>query len=276
MPSPAMASHGQSVVIGAGRTADGRPRPPSRIAVRIGRGVAALETHLMRQVAGWPVDEEVAIQFDAAFRLGLYLRHPTLEAVRIELRIDRAVERVGEIYPPAVAADLDHLRSPVERSARFGVRGPRHDAAETQGAGEPRLVWVGNVVLLEIARAPTGDVKKLVVDREVDVGDQRRAGLEVFERRRQAIRVRRFGGNLDNLLDRPFAAVAVPDPDGGRQVLQADDAVDETIGLGRVMGGPQLEDELVLLAEVDLLKMAALVEIPEMQLAPVFAAEQKF
>ena len=42
------------------------------------------------------------------------------------------------------------------------------------------------------------------------------------------------------------------------------------------MRGPQLEDELMLLAEVDLLQVLALVQIPEVQLAAVFGAEQDF
>ena len=37
----------------------------------------------------------------------------------------------------------------------------------------------------------------------------------------------------------------------------------------------ELEDELVLLAEIDLLHVAPLVHVPEMELAAVFAAEQE-
>ena len=71
-----------------------------------------------------------------------------------------------------------------------------------------------------------------------------------------------------------FVAVAVPDPDRRRQVLEADDGVDEAVGLGRVVRRPQLEHDLVLLAEVELLQVLALVQIPEVQPLAVLRAEQ--
>ena len=37
----------------------------------------------------------------------------------VELGVDRAVERIGEVDPLAVAADLDDLRPAVERLAGF-------------------------------------------------------------------------------------------------------------------------------------------------------------
>jgi hypothetical protein len=66
----------------------------------------------------------------------------------------------------------------------------------------------------------------------------------------------------------------VPGPDRGGDVLEADDAINEAIKLGRVVSRTELEDELVLLAEVDLLKVPALVEVLEVQLAPVAGPEQ--
>src|SRR5207302_315520 len=62
--------------------------------------------------------------------------------------------------------------------------------------------------------------------------------------------------------------------DRGREIFQADDAVDETIGLGWIMRGPQLENELVFLAEIDRLLMPALGQIPEMQAPAILAAQQ--
>src|SRR5262249_29658924 len=53
-----------------------------------------------------------------------------------------------------------------------------------------------------------------------------------------------------------------------------DDTIHEPVGLRGVVGGPQLEHELILLAEVDLLQMLAPGQIPEMQPATVLAAEQ--
>src|SRR5262249_26716675 len=74
----------------------------------------------------------------------------------------------------------------------------------------------------------------------------------------------------------PPVAVAVPGPDRRGQILQADHAIDEAMGFGRVVRGPELEYELVFFAEIDLLQMPALGEIPEMQAPAVFAAEENF
>src|ERR1700730_15398685 len=62
-----------------------------RIAIRVRRTVAALEAHLVRPVRCRPVHKEFGIEGDAAFRIGVELDHPSLDAIRIELRIDRAV-----------------------------------------------------------------------------------------------------------------------------------------------------------------------------------------
>src|SRR5712671_7364289 len=85
--------------------------PPisSRIAIGIRRTVAAFEPYLVRPVRRRPIHEEFRIEADAAVRLGVELDHPSLDAVGIELRVDGAVQRVGEINPPSVAADLHHL-----------------------------------------------------------------------------------------------------------------------------------------------------------------------
>src|SRR3712207_7073597 len=46
------------------------------------------------QVTRRPVEEEVRIQRDPAPGAGVDLRHPALDPLRIELRVDRAVERI--------------------------------------------------------------------------------------------------------------------------------------------------------------------------------------
>src|SRR5215471_12103943 len=132
----------------------------------------------MRPMAGRPVDTEIAVELDAAVGLGIDLDHPTVEAFGVELRVDRAVERVGEVNAAAVAANLDHLRSTIERCGAFGVRSARHDPADPQLAGQPRIERIADIVLLEITGAPARHVEKLVVDREIDVGNERRASLE--------------------------------------------------------------------------------------------------
>src|SRR6202040_2425680 len=58
------------------------------------------------------------------------------------------------------------------------------------------------------------------------------------------------------------------------QILQADDGVDEAVGLGRVVRRAQLKHELVFLAEVDLLQVRALVQIPEVELSAILALQQ--
>src|SRR5215469_4404220 len=83
----------------------------SRIAIGIRRAVTALQPDLMRQVPFRPGQEELRIEGKAAVRIGVELHHPAVEPALVELRVDRAVERVGEVDAPAVAADLDHLWS---------------------------------------------------------------------------------------------------------------------------------------------------------------------
>src|SRR5271166_5971585 len=48
------------------------------------------------------------------------------------------------------------------------------------------------------------------------------------------------------------------------------------MSLGRIMRGAELEHQLMLFAEVDLLQMPALCEIPKMQTPAIFAGEQHF
>src|SRR6266478_9835364 len=82
--------------------------PSSRIAIGIRRTVAAFKAHLVRPVRCRPFHEEFRIEADAAFRIGVELDHPSLDAIGIELWVDGAVQRIGEIDPPPVAADLHH------------------------------------------------------------------------------------------------------------------------------------------------------------------------
>ena len=154
------------------------------------------------------------------------------------------------------------------------MAGARDDPADPHLAGELGIERVGDVVLLQVAGAPARHIEKAVVHRKIDVGDQRRAGAEALEHRRQHVGARRLGRDADDLLHRPLVAVAIPGPDRGREILQADHAVHEAVCLGRVVRRAQLEHQLMLLAEVDLLQVLALGEIPEVQLAAVLAAEQ--
>src|SRR5215218_1012037 len=100
-----------------------------RIAVGVGRGVTALQPHLMRPLVT-EIEEEVRVEGHPAFGVGIELDHPALDAVGIELGVPGHVEGVGEVDAPAIPADLDHLRPPVERLARRRMRGPLDDAAD--------------------------------------------------------------------------------------------------------------------------------------------------
>src|SRR5207302_796792 len=128
----------------------------SRIAVGIRRAVAAFEPHLMRQMRCGPVDEEIAVKRNAAVRSSIELHHPALEPVGIELRIDRAVERVGEIDALAVTADLDHLWAAIEGAISLGMARTRNNAADPHLAGELGIEGIGDVILVEIAGSPAG------------------------------------------------------------------------------------------------------------------------
>src|SRR5271166_424228 len=103
----------------------------------------------MRPVAHRPFDEEFGIEGDPAIGPGIELDHPALDAVRVELRVHRAVKRVGEIDAAAVAADLNHLRPAVEPTFGLAVgltvglsvlglrmRGPGNNAADADLARE--------------------------------------------------------------------------------------------------------------------------------------------
>src|SRR4029453_14659735 len=106
----------------------------SGVAVRIGGGVSPFEAHLMRP---HPVrlQEESGVKLHAALGPHVDLGHPPSDAVRIELLVPRRVETVGEVNALAVAADLDHLRSAVQRFVRVTrVRCAAHDASEPDRA----------------------------------------------------------------------------------------------------------------------------------------------
>src|ERR1700704_6389733 len=101
-----------------------------REAIGIGGRVAAFETNLMRTQ---PVefDEALRIGLQAVPRTDVKLRQPSTDALRIELLVPRRIERVRHVHAPAVAADLDHLRSAVQRNIRARrMRRAPHDPAK--------------------------------------------------------------------------------------------------------------------------------------------------
>src|SRR5262249_20320851 len=94
--------------------ADDTQRPPSRMAIRVGRAVPALQANLVRALPLRPVNEELRIEGNPAVRFGVELHHPPIDPFRVELLVDGPVKRIGEIDAPSVAADLDHLWAAIE------------------------------------------------------------------------------------------------------------------------------------------------------------------
>ena len=69
----------------------------------------------------WPFDKKPGIEGDAPIRFGVELHHPSIHSFGIELLIDRAIKPIGEVDPPPITADLNHLRSAVQ-GGRAGFR----------------------------------------------------------------------------------------------------------------------------------------------------------
>src|SRR5215211_8399497 len=102
------------------------------------------------------------------------------------------------------------------------------------GARVPGVERIGDIVLPHLPCTPAGDVEELVVQREVDVGDERGNRTEALEHRRQEVRAGGLCRDVYDLSDGPLAVLVVPQPDRGREVLQADDDAGEAVGPGRV------------------------------------------
>jgi hypothetical protein len=111
--------------------------------------------------------------------IGIELRRPGANAVGIEHLVPCPVKRIGDIDPLPVPAQLHHLRSASELYPwRRRVRLAAHNSAEAHRPGLPRVKRVAYVELLEFACGPTRDVQPAVVNRQVDVGDERQNGPE--------------------------------------------------------------------------------------------------
>src|SRR6478609_8677490 len=85
----------------------------------------------MRPMRLRPFDKEFGVERNAPAGIDIKLHHPAVDSLRIELRIDSAVKGIGEVDAFAVAADLHHLRSAIERLVRRGMRCPRREPIRT-------------------------------------------------------------------------------------------------------------------------------------------------
>src|SRR5207248_6437575 len=96
-------------------------------------------------VCAQPVElnKELFIEFHPAFWIIVDFHHPALYSIGIELFVPRGVERVSEIDALAVAADLNHLRSAIERLPGFlRMSCAANDATEV---GRPNLLRAGGI-----------------------------------------------------------------------------------------------------------------------------------
>jgi hypothetical protein len=155
------------------------------------------------------------------------------------------------------------------------MRGAPHDAAQMHGAGQLGIERIGDVVLPHFARAPARDVKPAVVEREIDIRDQGRHRFEALQQGRQLLRFGRLGGNLYDLSHVPVALVAGPQPDRAGEVLERDHDAGEAVALPGVVGGSELERQLLLFAEIEHLLMTPPAQVPDVKAAAVLAAEQQ-
>src|SRR6266498_2458568 len=250
-----------------------------REAIGIGGSVPALQPDLVRSEVP-ELDEEVGVEVDPTLGLDVELDQPPVDALRVELLVPRRVQRVREVDAPAVPADLHHLGPAVER-AGGGMRRLSNDPADANGSCLLRVEGIPDVVLAHLAGSPAGDVQEPVVHREVDITHERGDGVERFEGRREDVRIRRLRRNRDDLLYLPTATVRagllvpVPHPDGGFEVRRIHHDTHEPVRLRRVVGGTQLEDDLMVLTEVDRLDVAPLPQVPEVQGMAVLVAQQQ-
>src|ERR1700736_1668776 len=205
-------------------------------------------------MAAWTVKfkEEFLIQSDSAFGLGVQFHHPTANTLGIELLVPRSIQRVGEINALAITAHFYHLRSTIQWSLR-GTRMCRapDDAAQVYGTRKFRMKRIEHIILLKFSRAPTRDVQKAVVQRKIDVRDQRRHGFEPFKQRREFLRVGRLRWNFDHLLDCPFIFFAMPQPDRSRKIFERNTYAYESVGLGGIVRGSQFQYHLLLGAKIE-------------------------
>src|SRR5580704_8107352 len=219
--------------------------------------------------------KEFRIDRHASRRLRIELYHPAANSVRIELYVPGRIQRVREIDAASIAAQLHHLRTAVQTTTgNFRMRGAAHDAAQMHGAGLLGMKRIGNVILQEFAGSPARYVKETVIERQIDIGDERRNGLESLEQRRQQIGIGGLGGNFDYFGNGPLSAVAMPNPNRSGQIFERYHHAKKTVGAAGIVRGAKLERHLLFGTQIQSLQVAALAQIPHMQRMPVAALQE--
>src|SRR5829696_3849791 len=125
----------------------------------------------MRPFIAIEVDEEAGVYCDTTLRVYVHLGDPAMDAIRVELRIPCSIERVAEVQPAPVPAQLHHLRPAVQGLSGLRMRRLADDATQMDGSGVPRVERIGDIVLAHLPGAPAGDVEEAVIEREVDVAN---------------------------------------------------------------------------------------------------------
>ena len=154
------------------------------------------------------------------------------------------------------------------------MRRAANDAADVHGARQLRLAGIADIVLTHLAGAPAGDVEKLVVHRQIDVGDQRRHRAKSLQQRRQLLLGRRFRWNRRRLLDVELAALAPPGPDRAFEVGGVDHDAEEAVLANRIVRRPHLQRHLMIGAEIDGLDVFSGPQIPEVDPMAILVREQ--
>src|ERR1700722_3955377 len=107
----------------------------------------------MRPVTLGEAHPVVLCQLEATARICIGHHLGARYSIGIELVVPCRVERVGPIYPFAIATDLDHLRSASIGLAGW-VRRAADNAADVDRARKLRLSRVGDFVLTHLAGSP--------------------------------------------------------------------------------------------------------------------------
>src|SRR6185503_5787079 len=111
------------------------------------------------------MDEAPRVERHRASFVDVDLRNPAANAFGIELVVPGAIERVRQVHPPAVAADLDHLRPAVDRLiAGYPIGRRAADSSELDGTGVHRIERIADVITAQLAGAEAGDVKRSIVE----------------------------------------------------------------------------------------------------------------
>src|SRR5262249_62220624 len=105
----------------------------------------------------------------------------TARAVGVDLLVQCSVKRVREVDSFTVSAHFHHLWPACERSIRLlRMRCAIGYATDAYRASLLRIERVRYVVLQKLARSKAGDVKELIVQRQIDVRHKWRHGFKIF------------------------------------------------------------------------------------------------